>query len=239
MIFAAGLGTRLRPLTNDKPKAMVELAGKPLLQHAIEKLKQAGFDEIIINVHHFADQIEEFLTRNQNFDLDITISDERSLLLDTGGGLKKAAKFFSDSVPFLVYNVDIFSDLDLNELYQTHQKAGNLATLAVNKRAGNRFFLFDRRGILCGWENNTTGQQIITRNCNELVPWYFCGIHVIDPQIFYLIKEEGVFSIVDIYLRLANEHKIGMKPHQDGYWFDLGTVEKLKSAENLIESQKN
>ena len=153
MIFAAGLGTRLKPLTDDRPKAMVEVNGKPLIQHIIEKLTANGFDEIIVNVHHFAEQIIDFLHENNNFGIRIEISDERGMLLETGGGIKKAAHFFDDGKPFLVHNVDIFSNADLRELYNHHIESSSAATLLVSDRKSSRNLLFNDDMRLCGWQN--------------------------------------------------------------------------------------
>src|SRR5664280_1226211 len=158
MIFAAGLGTRLKPVTDNLPKALVPIAGKPLLEHVILKLKSAGFDEIIVNIHHFPDQIIDFLKANNNFSIRIEVSDERNLLLDTGGGIRRAAWFFDDEKPFLVHNVDILSNVDLKELYQQHLRSNSLATLVVSKRDTFRYLLFNDDNRLCGWINEKTGE---------------------------------------------------------------------------------
>ncbi|MDR1699547.1 MAG: NTP transferase domain-containing protein, partial [Prevotellaceae bacterium] len=181
MIFAAGLGTRLKPLTDNKPKALVEIAGKPLLEHVINKLTAAGFNEIIINVHHFADQIIDFVKQKNNFGVRLEISDERQMLLDTGGGVQKAAWFFDDGKPFLLHNVDILSDINLQTLYANHLETGAEATLAVNSRVTSRYLFFDRTMRMRGWTNETTGEikppgTEIDKTWEKLA---FSGIHVI------------------------------------------------------------
>ena len=238
MIFAAGLGTRLKHLTRERPKALVDINGTPLLEIVIKKLKKAGFDEIIINVHHFADQIIHFLTRNKNFGVHIEISDEREQLLDTGGGLKKASWFLKDDMPFLVHNVDIISDIDLNELYHFHLKRNPLATLAVMSRAGSRFLLMNEDNILCGWCNDKTQKKIIARPDEPVLRKIaFSGIHVINPEIYDYITEQGVFSITNVYLRLASQYDIIGFEHPDAYWMDLGKPENLRQAEQDMPAE--
>ena len=235
MIFAAGLGTRLRPLTNDRPKALVEVAGTPLLAHVIQRLKQFGVQDLIVNVHHFADLVIDFLEKNDHFGLNITISDERDHLLETGGGLKKAAWFFDDGQPFLVHNVDIVSDLDLHALYQRHLKRGGLATLAVTERTSSRYLLFDRYHRLKGWTNVKTGEVRMARRTRaRLKPWAFSGIHIIDPALLDLVTETGAFSIIDVYLRLAATHTIRAFPHPAEGWLDVGKKENLEPAARLL-----
>ena len=235
MIFAAGLGTRLKHLTSDRPKALVEINGIPLLELVIKKLKNAGFDNLIINVHHYADQIIHFLAVNNNFGAHIEISDERDQLLDTGGGLKKASWFLKGEKPFLVHNVDIISDINLNELYQYHLKKKPLATLAVKERHGSRFLLMNREDMICGWRNDKTSKEIIVKpkeiNLRKIA---FSGIHVIDPDIFNYINEQGSFSITNVYLRLASNYPIIGYEHPDSYWMDLGKPENLQEAERYL-----
>jgi NDP-sugar pyrophosphorylase family protein len=237
MIFAAGMGTRLKPLTDNCPKALVNLGGEPLLEHIIVKLADAGFDELIINVHHFAPQVILFLKQKNNFGIHIEISDESDLLLDTGGGLKKASWFLREREPFLVHNVDIFTDFNLKELYNTHLRSGALATLAVKNRNTSRSLLFNNQNQLTGWRNNKTGEtrwvKEPERNATAIA---FSGIQVINPGIFEFISENGVFSIIDVYLRLAAQHPITAYNHDDSVWMDLGTVENLQKAENYIQS---
>jgi NDP-sugar pyrophosphorylase family protein len=234
MIFAAGMGTRLKPLTNTKPKALVEINKTPLLELVIKKLIKYGFDDIIINVHHFSGQIIEFLKSKNNFNISITISDESDLLLDTGGGLKKVAWFFNDNRPFLVYNVDILTDLNIKELYDYHcQQTNILATLAVKTRPTSRSLLINKVGQLCGWQNNQTGEVKISRKDEkELLPIAFSGIHVMNPSIFNHITEEGAFSITNVYLRLATHHNIMTYKKDDSIWMDMGRIKNIKEAEN-------
>lgn len=239
MIFAAGLGKRLRPITNDKPKALAEIHGTPLLEIIIQRLINFGFNEIIINVHHFADKVLEFLESKNNFNIDLQISDEREELLDTGGGLKKASWFFDDNKPFLVHNVDTLTDIDLLDYYTYHIKNKALATVLVRHRAGSRFFLFNEKKRLCGWENVITKERIMaTENPGHLEQIAFSCLHVIDPSIFKMIKEKGCFSIIDVYLRLAKSHNILGYVDDKSYWLDVGTPEKLKRGEMEIDIEK-
>lgn len=233
MIFAAGLGTRLRPLTNDRPKAMIEVNGKTLLETNIRKLVHFGFTEIVVNVHHFADLVVHFLKEN-DFGANIIISNEQDELLETGGGLKKAADFLQGE-PFLVHNVDILTDLDLNAFYDFHQKNKALATLATRERETSRYLLFDENQILHGWTNIKAGvvrQKRATEN--DLFFRAFSGIHVIDPLIFELFTRTGKFSIIDTYLDCAKNHLIQEYRHDSGLWLDVGKLESLKQAEVLF-----
>jgi NDP-sugar pyrophosphorylase family protein len=228
MIFAAGLGTRLKPLTDTKPKALVEINGIPLLEITIKKLVSFGYFDIVINVHHFAEQIIEFIKVKNNFGIKISISDESNLLLDTGGGLKKAAPLLFGAEPILVHNVDIISDINLKELYEIHKKNDSLTTLAVMERDSSRQFLVNNKNELCGWRNNSTGEIKISKTDEiNLHPVAFCGIHVISPQIFKLITEEGVFSVVDLYLRLAKTNKILTSKINSVKWMDVGTLKNI------------
>lgn len=239
MIFAAGLGTRLKPLTDNMPKAMVEIAGKPLLEHVILKLKAAGFDEIIVNVHHFAEQIISFLEEKNNFGIHIEISDERELLLETGGGIKKAAAFFDDGKPFLVHNVDILSDINLFEFYQHNVANRAIATLLVSERSTSRYLLFDKENRLHGWINEKTGE--IKSPYTNIIPsdyhkYAFSGIHVISPEIFaYMDKWNGKFSIIDFYLSIADKANIGCYVANGMQLIDVGKLDSLTEAENFIK----
>ena len=234
MIFAAGLGTRLRPLTDNKPKALVEVGGETLLQRAIEKVSGAGFEEIIVNIHHFGDQIIDFLEEHHHFGLDIHISDERDALLDTGGGILKARPLLDGNEPFLVYNVDVVCSLNLTAVLQWHRERQALATLVVRKRDTARYLLFDKAMQLSGWTNIKTGEVKMARPKEEVNPFAFSGIHIIDPSIFPLITETGEFPIIPMYLRLAEENDIyGFEDHSD-LWMDLGKREQLKIAEERL-----
>jgi N-acetyl-alpha-D-muramate 1-phosphate uridylyltransferase len=240
MIFAAGLGTRLMPYTKTMPKALVPVSGIPMLEILIRHLQLSGISEIIVNVHHFASQIIEFLHANNNFGSEITISHEEDELLDTGGGLKKAAWFFSDKQPFLVQNVDVISDVDYQEMLQYHNQRGSLATLAVCKRETSRYFLLNSQMQLCGWENVKSNEVKIVRPENQnLERLGFSGIHIIDPAIFSLIHQGGKFSIVDTYLELAKDHIITGFEHNSSNWVDMGKPEELKKAGLILDKLKD
>jgi NDP-sugar pyrophosphorylase family protein len=239
MVLAAGLGTRLRPLTSDRPKALVEVAGRTLLDITLARLREFGVSEAIINVHHFADMVCEYLKTQANFGMRIEISRE-DVLLDTGGGLKKAAWFFlegSKQEPFFLHNVDLMSTIDLSLMARFHAEQGALATLAVQDRKTSRPLLFEPKGELCGrrvgdgqieWVRSEAGAQ-------ELA---FAGIHVISPRIFSLLSEEGVFSIIPAYLRLAQQGEKIVGFRADEYkWRDLGRPEDLKQAEFEMQSE--
>lgn len=239
MLLAAGLGTRLRPLTDHRPKALVEVGGMSLLGRAFSLLHRHGVEEVVVNVHHFADQIERFLLEKEHFGMRIAISDERDKLLDTGGGLRKAAWFFDDGAPFLVYNTDILTDLDLGALCRAHQASACLATLAVRRRNAGRCFLFDERGRLAGWRNRKTGQ---TRWCGEaretVEELAFSGIQVLDPGIFRYFPEEDVFSLVELYLRAGAHAPVCAYPHDHTAWIDAGKLEDLAEAERVVGNFK-
>lgn len=235
IIFAAGLGSRLRPLTNYKPKALVELNGEPLIAGVIKKLFVAGVTEIVVNLHHFANELRDYITGN-NFGVIIHFSDESQFLFDTGGGLKKAAGFFDDAQPFYAYNVDVLSNIDLKNLYNQHIANNAIATLAVRNRKSSRFLLFDKDNQLSGWENIVSNEQrLINTNREDLHPFAFSGIQVIDPRIFDLMAEVGRFSIIDVYLRIAKTEKIKAYIHDEDYWFDLGTINQLEEAANFFK----
>ena len=238
MILAAGLGTRLRPLTNDRPKALVELSGRTLLEITIERLKQFGVSEIIVNVHHFAEQVVEFLRVKNNFGIRVEVSREDDLLLDTGGGLKKAAWFFLGSgKPFLLHNVDVLSNIDLGRMVESHRRTNALATLAVKHRESSRQLLFDNKLELCGRRIGSEGKPQMVRPVENPEELAFCGIHVISPRMLDMITEEGVFSIIDTYLRLAAAgEKIAAFRADDYYWRDLGKQEHIRQAEEDLRS---
>ena len=236
MILAAGLGTRLRPLTNDRPKAMVEVNGMPLLEIAIRRLRYFGYQEIIINVHHFAEQIIDFLGQKDNFGLRIEISDEREQLLNTGGGLKKAAWFFDDEQPFLLCNTDVLSDINLRHFHDFHEQSGGLATLAIRQRPTSRYLVFDDSPLLHGWTNIKSGELRIRRSGKEhLQMWAFSGIHMIDPGLLKQMPEEKAFSIIELYLQACKESKIFGYDHSADEWLDVGKPETLEKAGPLVE----
>jgi NDP-sugar pyrophosphorylase family protein len=235
MILAAGLGTRLVPFTQTMPKALVPVAGKPMIQWLIERLIYFNIKEIIVNVHHFADQVIGFIKANNSFGIRIEFSDETSQLLETGGGLLKASWFFDDGQQFIVHNVDIVSDIDLQKMQQYHIGAKAIATLAVSKRETSRFFLFDGSLQLRGWKNLKTGEKKIPgKVMGTLQPLAFGGIHIIDPQLFPLITETGKFSINDVYLRLCSSYPIVAYDQNDAAWFDIGKPNDLLKAEKFL-----
>jgi mannose-1-phosphate guanylyltransferase len=237
MVLAAGLGTRLRPLTNDRPKALVEIAGRPLLEITLSRLRAFGISEVIINVHHFAEMVPDYLAKNNNFGMRIEISRE-DVLLDTGGGLKKASWFFLEDsdgreVPFILHNVDVLTNIDLRSLVDFHTKHQPLATLPVQARKTSRYLLFDEQLQLCG---RRTGNDEIIRQSEKPEPLAFSGIHVISPRIFSLMTEHGVFSIIDCYLRLAAQgEKILAFGSDEYYWRDLGRPENVTHAEEDLK----
>ena len=239
MIFAAGLGTRLKPLTDHMPKALVPVGGVPMLQRVILKLKEAGFTELVINIHHFGEQIISFLEAHQGFGITIYISDERGKLLDTGGGIKKAAPFLDGREPFLVHNVDILSDTDLKALYAYHLHTANEATLLASRRDTSRQLLFDRQARLCGWINKSTGQtkpEGFTYRPEAYVEYAFSGIHVISPSLLRRM-DEGAFPIMDFYLQNCRQVRIG------GYFvpglriIDIGKPEALEQANRAFRQE--
>jgi NDP-sugar pyrophosphorylase family protein len=233
MILAAGLGTRLRPLTDDRPKALVEIVGRTLLEITLARLRSLGISEVIVNAHHFADMIVDYLKAHNNFGMRIEVSREEELL-DTGGGLKRAADFFledSSDDPFVVHNVDVLSSIDLRRMLQVHCENEALVTLAVQQRESSRQLLFDDHLLLCGRKSRDGDAEIAraSARCHSLA---FCGIHVISPRIFSLMTEEGVFPIVPVYLRLAAQgEKILAFRADQYYWRDLGRPETLRQAE--------
>lgn len=234
IIFSAGLGTRLRPLTNNKPKALVLLNGKPLLWHAIEKLKNAGIDSIIVNVHHFSDQVIDYLSKT-DFGLPVSISDETSQLLDTGGGILKAKAFLSASDNFLAYNVDVVSTVNLDQLIKEHLCSKALATLVVRERSTSRYLLWDAEKQLSGWTNTSTGEVKEARpSINASKPYAFSGIQVISSRLFQYTEEEGKFSIIDLYLRLAQKHPIKCFVDTSDFWIDLGKPGQIEAAEKIL-----
>ena len=238
MIFAAGLGTRLKPLTDHMPKALVPVAGKPMLEHVINKLIAAGVDGIVINVHHFAQQIIDFLKEKDNFGIQIWISDETGELLETGGGIKKASPYFNE--PFLVHNADILSNLDLKAMYDFHVASGNNATLLVSPRKTARYLLFNEENKLCGWVNKETLQtkpEGFVYQPETQKEYAFGGIHIISPSLFkYMEGWTGKFSIIDFYLQTCQQAQLGGYIKEDLQLIDIGKLDTLTKAEEFIHS---
>jgi len=242
MVLAAGLGTRLRPLTKDRPKALVEVNGRTLLEIALLRLRGFGIREAIVNVHHFAELVVAFLKARDNFGMRIEVSRE-DLLLDTGGGLKKAGWFFLEQSqdldePFLLHNVDVISTLDFTKMLHAHRESKGLATLAVHRRESSRQLLFNDEMRLCGRRVGEENEPEIVRRAVHLEPLAFTGIHLVSPRLLGLMKEDGAFSIIDCYLRLAGAgEKIAAFRADEYYWRDLGRVEDLQQAATDLERQ--
>ena len=238
MIFAAGVGSRLRPLTDYTPKALIPVGGKPMLEHVILKLKAAGFDRLVVNIHHLGGQIADFLRANDNFGLQIHLSDESDYLLDTGGGIKKATPWLRGDEPFLVHNVDILSDVDLRALYEAHRRSDPLATLLVSRRDTSRYLLFNKEDKLCGWRNRQTGEV------KSYYPYFdpdqyqelaFSGIHVMSPRILDLMEEwTGKFSIIQFYLSVCARTDIRAYKAERLRLIDVGKPEALARAERWL-----
>jgi NDP-sugar pyrophosphorylase family protein len=244
MILAAGLGTRLRPLTDDRPKALVEVGGRTLLEITLARLRGFGVHEVIVNVHHFADMVVEYLKAKNNFGMYIEVSREENLL-DTGGGMKKAAKFLKYSgghskkkAPFILHNVDVISSIDLGRMAQLNSDNEALATLAVQERETSRYLLFDERRQLCGRRVGRDQAPEFVRPAQEEHAWAFSGVHIISPRIFSMMTEEGAFSIIDCYLRLAaaGEKIIAFRADKY-YWRDLGRPENVAQAERDLKNK--
>jgi NDP-sugar pyrophosphorylase family protein len=246
MILAAGLGTRLRPLTDNRPKALVEINGRTLLEITLSRLRTFGVREVIINVHHFADMILECLKTNNNFGMRIEISREEALL-DTGGGLKKAAHFFVEDSrrpdfsleePFILHNVDVLSTIDLERMRQLHFETQALATLAVQDRETSRYLLFDERRQLCGRRAGRNQPPEFVRPAQQAQAWAFSGIHIISPRLLAMMTEDGAFSIITSYLRLAAQgEKILAFRADEYYWRDLGKPENVEQAAHDLKQR--
>ena len=241
MILAAGLGTRLRPLTDNRPKALVEIAGRTLLEIALARLRRFGIRDVIINTHYFAAMIRDYLESNQYFGMNIAISFEE-VLLDTGGGLKKAAYFFLEDPPisferpFILHNVDVVSTIDLRRMVQFHTENQALATLAVQDRETSRYLLFDEQLQLCGRRSGHAQKNEFVRSSQRVQPLAFSGIHVISPRLFAMMNEEGIFSIITSYLRLAaSGEKILAFRADEYYWCDLGRPDNLIQAAQHVK----
>lgn len=243
LVFAAGLGTRLRPLTNDRPKALVEVGGVPMLERVLRRLIDAGCDDITVNIHHFGEKIIDFLHRRDHSGVTLRVSDERSLLLDTGGGILKARRWLDGPEPFLVHNADILTTLDLKAFVASHKESGALASLLVKSRETKRYFLFDNEMRLQGWLNRGTGETrppgVQLTGCRELA---FGGIHVVSPEIFPLLEEYAekngkVFSTTPFYIDICRRARVqGYEPPSDYLWLDVGKPETLKEANEIARA---
>ena len=253
MIFAAGLGTRLKPYTDHCPKAMVEVAGLPMIAHQLLKLKQSGFQRVVVNVHHYAEQIIDYVTANNGFGLEVSFSDERGQLLDTGGGIRKALPLFDANYPVLVHNVDIFSNADLGALYASHISDGADASLLVSRRNTSRYFVFDEEDRLVAWKNTQTGEvrtaydglnsslEHLTEDDERFRLRAFSGIHIISPSLFpQLEQQDEIFSITNFYWQHSQQHRIlGIEAPSDFRWVDAGKPETLpRAAEIVTESYR-
>ena len=234
MIFAAGLGTRFKPWTDKHPKALAVVNGKSLLQHNIEYLQKFNITDVVVNVHHFNDQIVEAIKDNEGWGSNITISEEKDEVLETGGGLLKAAPLLGDD-DFVALNVDILTDLDLAQMINAHKAQAALATLAVSRRKTSRYFLFDENNFLCGWRNIATGDEKISRDQIMFIEKAFSGLHIINPRLFGLISQRGKFSIVDVYLQLSVSNPIIGFDHTGSKLIDVGKPEAVQTAEVMFE----
>jgi len=235
MLFAAGLGSRLGTETENIPKALVEVQGKTLLELALLKLKKHGFTDVVINVHHFAEKIIDFVEANDNFGMKIFFSDERGALLETGGGLRKAECFLCESQDFLLYNVDVITDLDLKKLFDFHKENDALATLAVQKRDTQRYLLFDKSFKMQGWTNTNNGDVRPPKmSISNFQKFAFSGIHILSSSVFTLLPTQKRFSIMEFYINECNKLKIIGFDHSDGLWLDVGKPATLAKANDIL-----
>ncbi len=236
LLLSAGLGTRLKPFTDHHPKALAPVNGRSLLEWNIRNLQRFGIWEIVVNVHHFAGQIIDLLEREKGFGSSIEISDESDKVLETGGGLKKAAPFLQDEPDFLVMNVDILTDADIGKMVACHRSGNALATLALQKRSSSRYFLFDDNLVLKGWENVQTGEAKIPGDNRDMAwePYAFSGIHMMSSAIFDQIGQEGKFSLVDVYLDLCTGNRIRGWDHTGDLLLDVGKADSISKAEALF-----
>lgn len=239
MIFAAGLGTRLKPITDNMPKALVPVLGKPLLEHVIEKLKMAGFEEIIINIHHFGQQIIDFVASKDSFGIRIEFSDERERLLDTGGAIKKAGWFIDEGESILIHNVDILSDIDIAQVYNQHIHNNAMATLVVSERETARYLLFNKRDSLQGWVNEKTGETkfpLHDFNYQNYQKLAFSGIHILSAEALKLMNDlPDKFSIIDFYITICNKKNVQSYLSNVSSMIDVGKLDSLKKAEEFLQ----
>ena len=233
MIFAAGLGTRFKPWTDRHPKALAMVNGKSLLQRNIEYLQRYGITDVIVNIHHFPDQIEEVIKKNSGWGSNVIISDEREEVLETGGGLLKAKEYLQDET-FITINVDILTDVNLQQFIQFHQQQDADITLGVTNRTTSRYLLFDKNNRLCGWRNIATGQQRIAVPSDEYIQKAYSGLAIFQPSILNAITQKGKFSLIDVYLSLAPSHKIAAFEHSESKVLDVGKPESVAIAESMF-----
>jgi NDP-sugar pyrophosphorylase family protein len=234
MILAAGLGTRLKPWTDAHPKALALVNGKSLLQHNIEYLQRHGIYNVIVNVYHFAGQIITSIEQNHGWGSNVTISNETDAVLETGGGLKKARWYFDDAENFVLMNVDVLTDMNLNAMMAAHIQRAPLATLATTNRPTSRYFLFNDSNVLCGWRNVKTGEEKMVRTGTTLTQQAFSGVHVINQKLLSLIQQEGKFSMVDVYLSVAADNIIQSFDHSSSRFIDVGKPESMEEAGKMF-----
>lgn len=239
MILAAGMGTRLGKLTENKPKALVEINGVAMLESLILRLKAKGIKQYMVNVHHFGEQVIDFLHKNKNFGTDISISDEREELLDTGGAIKKAAAFFNGTEPVLVHNVDVYSEIDLEAMLDFHLKMQAFATICVRRRKSSRVLIFNSKNQLTGWVNLDENQfKWVEKQTASYQTYAYNGIFIASPGFAAQIPFSGRFSIIDCWLKMAKTNKIEAYLDESPAWFDLGSEEKITAAEQFLTSKK-
>lgn len=233
MIFAAGLGTRFKPWTDNHPKALAIVNGKTLLQRNIEYLQQYDIKEVVVNVHHFAGQVIDAIKRNKGWGSSVIISDEKEEVLETGGGLLKAKQWLKNDV-FLTINVDILTELNIRNFFSFHQQQQATISLAVSNRTTSRYLLFNKNDRLCGWKNKTTGEEKISITGQELIEKAYSGIAIFQPSVFDDISFSGKFSLIDLYLSLAKDHKICGFDHSKDRFIDVGKPESVSKAERMF-----
>jgi N-acetyl-alpha-D-muramate 1-phosphate uridylyltransferase len=234
MIFSAGLGTRFKPWTDHHPKALAVVNGKSLLQRNIEYLQQYGITDVVVNVHHFADQIIATINTNKGWGSNITISDESDIVLETGGGLLKAKQLLQSDEPFITLNVDILTNLNISHLLAYHNKHQPIISFGVTNRQSSRCFLFDDSNKLCGWRNNQTGQEILSNSSTNLIPKAYSCVAIFNPIVFDVIQQQGKFSLTETYLDIAKTHTILGYEHSGDVLIDVGKPESVAVAESLF-----
>ena len=236
MILAAGQGTRLKPLTNQIPKPLVKFQDVPLLEIIIKKLLSSGMEKIVVNIHHLADQVIEFLRSRDYYDGRVLVSDETDRLMDTGGGVLKAMDLLDNGEPFLLHNVDVYTNLDIHQLIKAHQSDNALITIAVKKRTPSRSLLLDDKNCLAGWQNNKTGEKRIIRDCEgKLEDYGNSCVYIINPEFFRLVHTSEPISLTDLYLELAKTHPIRGFIHNQDYWYNLGLYDTFLKAETEVK----